>query len=113
MVDIENLKKGLGLCTHHDGTVCPDCPYWKGECVDDMSAEALYVINQLQAEIDKLKSDKAKADVIANNLIDVFGEAKFDDNGIAGITREARDAVVERLTEIRDGEAKHEQSRNV
>ena len=73
----------------------------------------LTVLNEQRAEIDKLKSDKDKADAIANNLIDVFAKCKFDDNGIAGITREARDAVVERLTEIRDGEAKHEQSRNV
>ena len=63
MADVEKVKKGLECCNNHD---CDNCPYEEQrECYDDnlfdqISDEALSVINQQQAEIERLKAEQPK-----------------------------------------------------
>ena len=48
MIDTEKVIEGLKRCSKHDGTECPECPYFNGECTDDLMADALELLKELQ-----------------------------------------------------------------
>ena len=61
---IEKVKQGLkqhhaGICTEKYGTICP---YWgcEASCSKELMADALSVIEEQQAEIERLKAQKQK-----------------------------------------------------
>ena len=45
--DIATVINGLEHCMCHDGDNCIYCPYFNGECVDELSRDALRVIKRL------------------------------------------------------------------
>ena len=57
---VEKVCKGLECCA--DPGNCDPCPYARGleevGCIQDMGKDALSVIRELKAEIDRLKQEK-------------------------------------------------------
>ena len=45
--DITTVINGLEHCMRTDGDNCKYCPYFNGECVDELSRDALRVIKRL------------------------------------------------------------------
>ena len=45
-MDIEKVIKGLERCTKHDGSECPQCPYYNGECTNDLMVDALSLLKK-------------------------------------------------------------------
>ena len=69
MADIEKVIKGLERCSKHDGSECPHCPYFNGECTDDLMSDALSLfkeqedtIRQLRLALNILKGNGVKVD---------------------------------------------------
>ena len=58
-IDGEKVIKGLERCSKHDGSECPHCPYFNGECTDDLMADALALLKELAEEIERLKTSTA------------------------------------------------------
>lgn len=56
MPDRENAIKGLEFCSKHDGSECPQCPYFNGECVDNLCADAIALLKEQEDEIKELRS---------------------------------------------------------
>lgn len=54
------VLEGLERCRLHDGSVCKNCNYSHTECVEGLCADALKLIEQQQAEIDRLKAEQPK-----------------------------------------------------
>ena len=46
MADIEKVTKGLQYCTKTDGNQCPKCPYFDGECTEELSKDALELLKE-------------------------------------------------------------------
>ena len=49
----EKVIKGLERCSKHDGSECPQCPYFNGECTDDLMADALALMKEQQEMIER------------------------------------------------------------
>lgn len=45
-MDREKVIKGLERCSKHDGSECPHCPYFNGECTDDLISDALSLLKE-------------------------------------------------------------------
>lgn len=54
MVDKEKVIKGLERCSKHDDSECMQCPYFNGECTDDLMADALSLLKEQQELIDDI-----------------------------------------------------------
>lgn len=71
------IKKALECCS--DIHFCSVCPYYlqnkeNDYCKEDMSKDALAYINQLEAEVERLKMNEYKK---CNNLVkEMVGEVK-------------------------------------
>jgi len=63
---IEKVKQGLRCCQYASKSQCDDCKYcYDGlveilDCTADLASDALSVIEELQAEIERLKAQKQK-----------------------------------------------------
>lgn len=56
-MDNEELKKSLACCAH-EGYSCDECLYQKkGHDCEEVSKDALELINNLEAEIEKMKNE--------------------------------------------------------
>lgn len=66
MADIERVKQGLRCCQYASKSQCDDCKYcYDGlveilDCTADLASDALSVIEDLQAEIERLQPKKSK-----------------------------------------------------
>ena len=49
MADYENVIKWLEHCSKHYGFDCPQCPYFNGECTDDLMADTLALLKEHEA----------------------------------------------------------------
>lgn len=57
-MDNEELKESLACCAH-EGYSCDECPYQKkGHDCEEVSKDALELINNLEAEIEKMKNEE-------------------------------------------------------
>lgn len=79
MADIEKVKQGLHC--HSKSGKCSDsknlCPYWDVYCIPATCADALTVIEELQAEIERLKSEAEKAFISGqNNILEAQAEGR-------------------------------------
>ena len=43
---MKKVREGLERCSKHDGSECPQCPYFNGECTDDLMADALALLKE-------------------------------------------------------------------
>ena len=67
------IKKALECCKN-DGIICFQCPYKKTNgCMEKLSADALDLINRLQAENERFKNSW-KADVILTTRTEAYKE---------------------------------------
>lgn len=55
MIDRDKVIKGLERCSKHDGSECPQCPYFNGECTDDLMADALSLLKEQSELLRKLQ----------------------------------------------------------
>ena len=64
-MNIDNLKKGLECCLKPTVSYCVDCPYNNNgalDCdIDKMLKDALNLINELESENERLKTQLAQA----------------------------------------------------
>ena len=66
----DEIKKGLECCADSGGT-CEECPYADGECraFEQLASDALALIQQLQAENDRLTDEVCNAYNIRNEQL--------------------------------------------
>lgn len=56
MSNREKIIKGLKYCTFKNGKECLNCPYWlDNDCMTALSADALSLLKEQEAEIRQLK----------------------------------------------------------
>lgn len=68
MVDKEKVLVGLKSCADSTGALCRTCPYdfvHNENCMGDMAQDALELLKEQEAQIERLEHDLA---VIQNNL---------------------------------------------
>lgn len=68
MVDREKVLSGLKSCADRTGALCRTCPYdfvHNENCMGDMAQDALELLKELEAKIERLEHDLA---VTQNNL---------------------------------------------
>lgn len=51
MAVIDMVMKGLEHCKNHDGTTCPECPYFHDDCVAKLCADALELLKEQQPRV--------------------------------------------------------------
>ena len=55
-MDREKVIKGLEHCIiNHDSRDCTSCPYYHGDCVDDLCADALALLKEQEEKIRQLR----------------------------------------------------------
>lgn len=72
---IEKVKRGLAYCADGCATACPythDC-----RCGKNLSIDSMTVIEELQAEIERLKAEAEKAFISGqNNMLEAQAEGR-------------------------------------
>ena len=57
MIDREKVIKGLEFCKASDGTHCPSCPYFDGECTSELCSDVLALLKEQDAVKPKKEND--------------------------------------------------------
>ena len=57
MAVIDMVMKGLEHCKNHDGTTCPECPYFHDDCVAKLCADALELLKEQKERITVLEEE--------------------------------------------------------
>ena len=84
MADMGKVLNGLERCSKHDGVECPKCPYFNGECTDDLMADALELLKEQEIvpyiDIDEAKCPDCKVKLTRQELLgeDVLFEDFYD-----------------------------------
>ena len=97
MTDNE-IKKALECCKN-DGIICIECPYKKANgCMEKLSADALDLINRLQAENEDLKSENL---ILSQKRFNIFESLEFGEKIKAEAYKEFAEKAVEQVEKAR------------
>ena len=107
MADRENVIKGLDLCTA--GAMCEECPYkeeqdetYSGFCEQILKLDALELLQEQQAEIDRLKAEQTKWIPVSERLPEehetIFAKLKGTDKWNSAMFEKMSDDV--RVVEV-------------